>query len=200
MTLKELSEHPELASEDDLKSFNQALKIFKEFGEQIKYTFEGVTEDRGRSQEEIAKSYYEETMLLSAIMESFVYRPEQEYKDINKFVFNYTVKEFFWEVSVPKYQLCLLKLTTMGLLGVTKEDKINPSFAITEDGYSALKQQTYSNLAQSALFNLQSQQINDKMLALSKMAVKQNKMMLAVAVASAVVAIVSVVVAIIGGK
>ena len=49
MTLKELSEHPELASEDDLKSFNQALKTFKEFGEQIKYTFDGVTEDSGRS-------------------------------------------------------------------------------------------------------------------------------------------------------
>lgn len=198
MTLKELSEHPELASEEDIKSFYESLKTIKELGDQFKYTFNGVSEDSGRSQEEIAKSYYEETMLLSAILESFVYRPEQEYRDINKFVFNYTDKEFFWNVSVSKYQLCLLKLTMMGLLEVTKEDKINPLFAITGEGYSTLRQQTYSNLAQSALFNLQSQRINDKMLELSKMAVKQNKMMLAVAVASAVVAIVSVVVAIIG--
>lgn len=190
MTLKELSEHPELASEKDIKSFYESLKTIKEFGEQINYTFSGVTMDSGRSQEEIAKSYYEETMLLSAILESFVYRQEQEYRDINKFVFNYTDKAFIWDVPVTKYHLCIMKLTMLGLVNVTKEDKVNPSFAITDDGYSALRQQTYSNLAQSALFNLQSQRINDKMLGLSKN-------MLAVAVASAVVAIVSVVIAII---
>lgn len=190
MTLKELSEHPELASEEDIKSFYESLKTIKEFGEQINYTFSGVTMDSGRSQEEIAKSYYEETMLLSAILESFVYRQEQEYRDINKFVFNYTDKAFIWDVPVTKYHLCIMKLTMLGLVNVTKEDKVNPSFAITDDGYSALRQQTYSNLAQSALFNLQSQRINDKMLGLSKN-------MLAVAVASAVVAIVSVVIAII---
>lgn len=198
MTLKELSEHPELASEEEIKSFYESLKTIKEFGEQINYTFPGVTKDSGRSQEEIAKSYYEETMLLSAILESFVYRPEQEYRDINKFVFNYTDKAFIWDVPVTKYHLCIMKLTMLGLVKVTKEDKVNPSFAITDDGYYALRQQTYSNLAQSALFNLQSQRINDKMLGLSKMAVKQNRLMLAVAVASVIVAIVSVIFAVIG--
>ena len=89
------------------------------------------------------------------------------------------------------------KLTIMGLINVTKEDKYNPTFAITEEGYYALRQQTYSNLAQAALFNLQSQQINDKMLEFSKMAVKQNWMMLAVAIASVIVAVVSVIATII---
>ena len=80
---------------------------------------------------------------------------------------------------------------------MTKEDKYNPCFAITEDGLVALRQQTYSNLAQSALFNLKTQQLNDKTLELSKRAVSQNWMMLVVAVASVIVAIVSVIIALI---
>lgn len=197
MTLKELSEHPELASEEERKLLEEAMKALKEIGEQAKYTLNGITMDSGRSQEEIAKSYYEEVMLLSAVLESFVYKPEQEYKDINKFVFNYTDKAFIWDVSVARYHLCLGKLTIMGLINVTKEDKYNPTFAITEEGYAALRQQTYSNLAQAALFNLKSQQINDKMLEFSKLAVKQNWMMLAVAIASVIVAVVSVIATII---
>lgn len=190
MTLKELSEHPERASEEDLKAMEEAMNAIREIGEQSKYVLNGVTPKSGRSQEELAKSYYEETMLMSAILESFVYCPEQEYKDINKFVFNYTDKGFFWEVSVARYNLYLAKLAILGLIEVTKEDKYNPTFAITEEGIVAIRQQNYSNLAQTALFNLQT-------LKLSKRAVWQNWMMIIVAVASIVVAIVSVCVALI---
>lgn len=195
MTLKELSEHPERASEKELKAFNDAIKTLKEFGKRSKYILNGITMESGRSPEEIAKSYYEETLLLAAILESFAYNPEQEYKDINKFVFNYTDKSFIWEVSVPRYHLCLTKLTILGLIEVAKEDKYNPSFAITEEGLIALRQQTYTNLAQTALFNLQTQRLNDETLKLSKRAVKQNWMMLVVAVASAIAAFVSVFIA-----
>lgn len=185
MTLKELSEHPERASEDDLRAMEEAMNAIKELGEQSKYILNGITPKSGRSQENLAKSYYEETMLMAAILESFVYSPEQEYQDINKFVFNYTDKGFFWEVSVARYNLYLAKLAILGLIEVTKEDKYNPTFAITEEGIVAIRQQNYSNLAQTALFNLQTLQ-------LSKRAVWQNRMMLIVAIASAVVAIVSV--------
>lgn len=188
MTLKELSEHPERASEEDLKAMEEAMNAIKELGEQSKYILNGVTPKSGRSQEKIATSYYEETMLMAAILESFVYSPEQEYKDINKFVFNYTDKGFFWEVSVARYNLYLAKLAILGLIEVTKEDKYNPTFAITEEGIAAIRQQNYSNLAQAALFNLQTLQ-------LSKRAVRQNWMMLIVAIASAVVAVVSVFIA-----
>ena len=90
MTLKELSEYPERASEEDLKAMKEAMNAIREIGEQSKYVLNGVTPKSGRSQEELAKSYYEETMLMAAVLESFVYSPEQEYKDINQFVFNYT--------------------------------------------------------------------------------------------------------------
>lgn len=80
----------------------------------------------------------------------------------------------------------------MGLLRVVNEDKYNPVFAITEEGYVALRQQTYSNLAQTALFNLLTQRLNDKSLALNERTVRQNRMMLYVAVASAIVAVISV--------
>lgn len=185
MTLKELSEHPERASEEDLKAMEEAMNAIKELGEQSKYILNGVTPKSGRSQEKIVTSYYEEMMLMAAILESFVYSPEQEYKDINKFVFNYTDKGFFWEVSVARYNLYLAKLAILGLIEVTKEDKYNPTFAITEEGIAAIRQQNYSNLAQAALFNLQTLQ-------LSKRAVRQNWMMIIVAVASVVVAIMSV--------
>lgn len=188
MTLKELSEHPERASGEDLKAMEEAMNAIKELGEQSKYILNGVTSKSGRSQDELAKSYYEETMLMAAILESFVYSPEQQYQDINKFVFNYTDKGFFWEVSVARYNLYLVKLVILDLIEVTKEDKYNPTFAITEDGIAAIRQQNYSNLAQAALFNLQTLQ-------LSKRAVRQNWMMIIVAVASVVVAIVSVFIA-----
>ena len=132
---------------------------------------------------------------MAAILESFVYCPEQEYKDINKFVFNYTDKAFIWEVSVSRYNLCLTKLAILGLIEVAKEDRYNPTFIVTDKGMSAIKQQTYSNLAQAALFNLQTQRLNDKTLELSKRAVRQNWMMLIVAIASAVAALVSVLIA-----
>lgn len=190
MTLKELSEHPERTSEEDQKAMEKAMNAIREIGEQSKYLLNGITPKSGRNQEELAKSYYEETMLMAAILESFVYSPEQEYKDINKFVFNYTDKGFFWEVSVARYNLYLAKLAILGLIEVTKEDKYNPTFAITDEGIVAIRQQNYSNLAQAALFNLQT-------LKLSKRAVWQNWMMIIVTVASVVVAVVSVCVALI---
>lgn len=195
MTLKELSEHPERASEEDKKAFEDALNAIREFKEQSKYVLNGIIPKSGRSQNELAKSYYEETMLMAAVLESFVYSPEQEYKDINKFVFNYTDKGFFWEVPVARYNMYLAKLAILGLIEVTKEDKYNPTFAITEEGIVAIRQQNYSNLAQAALFNLQTQRLNDQTLELSKRAVKQNWLMLIVAIASAVAAILSVCIA-----
>ena len=195
MTLKELSEHPERASEEDRKAFEEAFNTIREFKERSKYILNGITPKSGRSQEELSKSYYEETMLMAAVLESFVYSPEQEYQDINKFVFNYTDNAFIFDVSVARYNLYLAKLTILGLIEVTKEDKYNPTFAITEEGIVAIRQQNYSNLAQAALFNLQTQRLNDQTLELSKRAVKQNWLMLIVAIASAVAAILSVFIA-----
>lgn len=78
----------------------------------------------------------------------------------------------------------MTKLCKVGLLELRREDKYNPTFTITEDGKTTLRQQSYANLAQSALFNLKTQQLNDKMFA-------QNRLMLIVAIASAIVAFVS---------
>lgn len=192
MTFKELIEHPELAGEDDLKVLEKLSECAKEMKQHIEFITYGVTEESGNTKEEIAERYYTETMLLSAILEAFVFESELEYKEINKFVFNYTDKAFIWEVSLPDYFKCLTKLCCLGLLRVVNEDKYNPVFAITEEGYVALRQQTYSNLAQTALFNLLTQRLNDKSLALNERTVRQNRMMLYVAVASAIVAVISV--------
>lgn len=191
MTLKELSEHPELASEEDFKALKACFQIIKEMGRSFEPLLNGVTIESGRSKEEIAYSYYVETMLMAAILESFIMKSEQEFKEVNKFVFNYTDQAFIWDVPVTSYFRCLTKLCAVGLLELTKEDKYNPTFAITEDGKITLRQQSYANLAQSVLFNLKTQQLNDKMLLLNKRAVEQNRLMLIVAIASAIVAFVS---------
>ena len=60
MTLKELSEHPERASEEDLKALREAFETIKEFGKRSEYILNGITMESGRSQEELAKSYYKE--------------------------------------------------------------------------------------------------------------------------------------------
>ena len=196
MTLKELSEHPEHASEEDLKAFAECMKMMNELGKTISPIMNGVSAESGRSKEEIAYAYYVDTMLMAAILESFTLSTgEQEYKDINKFVFNYTDKAFMWDMPITTYFRCLARLRSMGLLELTKEDKYNPSFKITDEGILALQEQTYANLAQTALFNLKTQQLNDQTIELSKRSVRQNWMMLAVAVASAIAAFVSVFVA-----
>lgn len=196
MTLKELSEYPEQASEEDLKAFAECLKMMNELGKTISPIMNGVSAESGRSKEEIAYAYYVDTMLMAAILESFTLSTgEQEYKDINKFVFNYTDKAFMWDMPITTYFRCLARLRSMGLLELTKEDKYNPSFKITDEGILALQEQTYANLAQTALFNLKTQQLNDQTIELSKRSVRQNWMMLAVAVASAIAAFVSVFVA-----
>lgn len=192
MTLKELSEHPEQASDEDIKHLEESFRILKEMGKKMEPLLNGVTSESGRSKEEIAYSYYEETMLMAAILESFSINPEQEYKDINKFVFNYTDKALFGDMPITTYFRCLGRLCAIGLLEQTKEDKYNPSFAITKEGYDALRQQIYTNLAQTALFNLKTQQLNDESLELNSRAVKQNRLMLVVAIASAVAAFISV--------
>lgn len=194
MTLKEISEHPELASEDDLKTLEECFRIMKELGKKMEPTLNRVTLDSGRSQDEIAHGFYVEALLMAAVLESFINAPEREYKDISKFVFNYTDKAFIWDVPVTDYYKCLAKMCAIGLLELTKEDKYNPTFTITDEGYDALRQQTCANLAQSALFNMKTQQLNDKAIGLSEQTVKLNKKMLIVAITSAVVAIVSVIV------
>ena len=191
MTLKELSDNPELASEEDLKALTACFQVIKDMGKRFEPLLNGVTMDSGRSKEEIAYSYYVETMLIAAILESFITKSEQEFKEINKFVFNFTDKAFIWDVPITSYFRCVTKLCLVGLIELIIEDKYNPTFAITKDGKAALRQQSYANLAQSALFNLKTQQLNDEMLLLNKRAVAQNRLMLIVAIASAIVAFVS---------
>lgn len=193
MTLKELLEHPERASEEDLKSLGECFRLVKEMGKTMEPLTYGITQESGRSKEEIAYGDYVDTMLMAVILESFTLAPSQEYKEINKFVFNYTDKAFIWDLPVTMYYKCLAKLCAVGLLKMTREDKYNPSFAITDEGYVALRQQTYANLAQTALFNLKTQQLNDQTLVLNKRAMRLNWKMLAVAIVLTVVAIVGVI-------
>lgn len=159
MTLKELSEHPELASEEDLNALTACFQVIKEMGKRFEPLLNGVTMDSGRSKEEIAYSYYVETMLMAAILESFTIKSEQEFKEINKFVFNYTDKAFIWDVPITSYFRCVTKLCKVGLLELRREDKYNPTFTITEDvfvtsgfGNALIQKKETDNLDFSSVF------------------------------------------------
>lgn len=54
MTLKELSEHPEQASEEDIKALEECFRLVKEMGKTMEPLIIGVTKESGRSKEEIA--------------------------------------------------------------------------------------------------------------------------------------------------
>jgi len=54
MTLKELSDHPERASEEDLKALAESVRLIKEMGKSVEPLINGVTLESGRTKEEIA--------------------------------------------------------------------------------------------------------------------------------------------------
>lgn len=184
--------HPENASEEELKAFTERAKKIKEMAKNLAVLTDGVSLDSGRRPDDIARGYYQENMILSSILEAFVYKPQQEFKDITSFVFNYSDRTFIDEVPITFYYHCLAKLCVLEMIEIVKEDKTNPVFAITQEGWDAMRQQSFANLAQTALFNMQTQDLNKMTFKLNKRAVRQNWMMLIVAVASAVAAIVSV--------
>lgn len=190
-TLGEIMNDPSKATEKDV---NALRDIFDKLN-LLKYSlkpYEGITMNSGRPIKEIALRFYQENLILSAILEAFVYKDNYFFVDLNKWVFDYIDKDFIWEVSIPYYNGCVAKLCNTGLLKAEfKADKdINPEISITEEGKSALRQQTYANLAQSSLYNYQASLSNEE-------SVKLNRQIKWITVMSVIVSVAALFVAII---
>lgn len=182
-TMGEIMRNPEVATEEDKEALKKMAEAMNKIaGRASAYPVE---EDMGRTQDQMSESLYRENIILSTVLESFVHAEHQTFKEMNEYVFKLMDKKFVWEVSIPFYELCVGKLLRLGLIAITdKTDEFNPSLSITEDGIRSLQQQTFASLAQTALYNEQSKQLNTKILV--------------VAVCSMIVAIASIFISLIG--
>lgn len=187
----EIMRDPSKATDEDIKALKEIHDLFNTFKDKMK-PYEGISLNSGRTIKEIAKRFYQENLILSAILEAFVYKEKYCFSDLNKWVFNYVDNDFIWDVSIPYYNMCMAKLCNNGLLTVEFQDTSdsNPSITITDQGRDALRQQTFANLAQSSLFNYQASLSNEQ-------SVKLNRQIKCITVVSAFVAFAALVVAVI---
>ena len=190
-TMGEIMKDPSKATDEDIKALKEIHEIFNTFKDKMK-PYEGISLNSGRSVKDIAKRFYQENLILSAILEAFVYKEKYCFSDLNKWVFNYVDNDFIWDVSIPYYNMCVAKLCIIGFLKAEFQNTSdnNPSLTITGQGRDALRQQTFSNLAQSSLFNYQAGLSNEQ-------SVKLNKQIKRITVASVLVAFAALVVAVI---
>lgn len=159
----EIMKDPSKATDEDIKALKEIHELFNTFKDKMK-PYEGIGLNSGRTIKEIAKRFYQENLILSAILEAFVYKEKYCFSDLNKWVFNYVDNEFIWDVSIPYYNICVAKLCNIGFLKAEFQDTrdSNPSITITDQGRDALRQQTFANLAQSSLFNYQASLSNEQ--------------------------------------
>ncbi len=190
-TMGEIMKDPSKATEEDFKTMRDINSLVNSLKEKME-PYQGFNINAGRPMKEIALRFYQENLILSAILEAFVYIESYSFANLNKWVFDYVDKDFMWEVSVPYYNMCVAKLCNIGLLKAVFQDEHdnNPNITITDQGKEALRQQTYANLAQSSLFNYQASLFNEQ-------SVKLNKQIKWITVVSAFVAFAALVVAII---
>ncbi|MBR4786926.1 MAG: hypothetical protein IK013_03475 [Bacteroidales bacterium] len=168
-TLGEIMRDPSKTSKEDIENFEGIVRILKEFKENAK-PYESISLDSGRNISEISQRVYQENLILSAIIEAFVFKKEYKFNELNTWVFNYVDKDFIWDVSVPYYRMCIAKLCKLQLLNETKENEEdnNPHYTITDKGMDSLREQIFSNLAQSSLYNYQASKMNEQSISINK--------------------------------
>lgn len=191
-TMGEIMKDPSKATKEDIEALDGIMKTIDELKQACK-PFEGITLDSGRDIKDISQRVYQENLILSAILEAFVFKEEYMFKDLNEWVFNYIDKDFIWDVSVPYYKMCVAKLCNLGLLQVFMDDEKdrNPKFQITKEGKESLRQQSFANLAQSSLYNFQACKLNEQSVSLNKTIKKLTQASVIVASAALIVAIIA---------
>lgn len=191
-TMGEIMKDPSKATQEDIEALEGIMKTIEEL-KQACQPFEGITLESGRDIKVISQRVYQESLILSAIMEAFVFKEEYMFKDLNEWVFNYIDKDFIWDVSVPYYNMCVAKLCNLGLLQVLMKDEKdrNPSFQITKEGKESLRQQSFANLAQSSLYNYQACKLNEQSITLNKTIKRLTLASVIVASAALIVAIIA---------
>jgi hypothetical protein len=182
--LSDLSKHPEKLTDQDIKDFSKLVDTVSDFGQSLKgYNFNfnaNITPDR------ISYRFYHEHLVMSAILDAFYRKSEVTYRELNDTIFNSIPKEMVWNSTLVSFQNIILKMTALELIiRIETSDKYMPVFKITEDGFKALQQQTYNNLAATSFFNYRTHLLNKRSFWMSVI-------MIIVAILSVIVAILAV--------
>lgn len=179
--LSDYQKHPENLTEEEKQGFIKLIETTQELSKSFEsYNFKI---DNKNTIESVSAKFYQEHFVMSAVLESFFYKNEIDYKELNKAIFNYVPEEFMWNITVPFIQTVIIKLIRLGLIvAVETDDKYMPIFKITEDGIKTYQQHTFQSLASSSFYNYQTQR-------LSKRANFMNVLMLIVTIMSVIVTI-----------
>lgn len=159
-TMRELVEHPELATQDDINNLKKIMDDVHKFGESIKGY--NVKIPSNNSIQRTAEVFYQEYLVMAAILEAFVNKDEIDFKEMNQSIFNYLPCEFL-NNPITFFQNIILKMMRIGYIeAIPTEDIYLPRFKLTADGISALKNQTFHALASTSFFSKQTFECNKK--------------------------------------
>ena len=65
----------------------------------------------GKNIKEISIDFYHESLILSAILEAFIYCDEYSYTVLNNWVFSFIDDELLHKVTITYYNKCFVKLS-----------------------------------------------------------------------------------------
>ena len=142
--------------------------------------------------DEISIDFYHESLILSAILEAFVYCDEYLVPNLNTWVFAFIEKGLFHRVTLSYYNKCVAKLYSLGLIEIRGNvENANTIISITKAGKDAVQNQTFASLSQTALFNYQANEINKATLKINEDTLRLNNKMKRLSCATLITAVVS---------
>lgn len=121
---------------------------------------------KGRDMDSIAWAYYVEYTLYAEILNAFLNCEEMSEQEIEARIRSNIDKSFDHCVTALRFYAFLLNLCSLGYLERREENVMY--YKITEIGYNALRQQTFTNIALSALSNIMANASNETTIELNK--------------------------------
>ena len=138
-------------------------------------TLKDIPTSVGRKPKELLKISYYENLISATIINAFAYKSNYKAKELYEFVLINSPKEVFSELPADVVMGYLFKLCNIGLISQSDYDNTTNyeeiTYSITTEGLRALQQQTFSQLAQSALYNSIALRVNQNVLLLNGLAI-----------------------------
>lgn len=173
VTFDEAMDHPERMTDEDKKYWTDLFATVKEFGKAT--AAYNIKIDREVVPQMIASDFYQEHLIMAAILEAFIEQNEISLQKLNQSICNRIPADFLYDLPVSYTNGVIQKMIRFGyIMPIDIGNKYMLNFRITEDGIKALKNQTFQSLASTSFFNKQtfdfnrqSQSINKKMLVMT---------------------------------
>ena len=190
--LIDYAEHPEKITEQEWEKFNSMLKTTKGFGQKLEAFHFRIDSDN--TPDKLASNFYQEHLIMAAILEAFFNSNIISYKELNQAMLNYVPKD---DIPYFVFTNTIKKMIQLGMIKpIETDNKHMPKFEITQDGILAMQQQTFQTLASSTFYNFQTQKLNEQSMQLNERSIRMNHRMLTITIMSVIATIISVIVTI----